>query len=156
MPIFNLGSNEREVSRLAVVNAGSEDVAVTVGGTDDDGASPGAAVRPTVRAETLLIPTATELESGVGEGIDDGRAKWRVAVRADRPILVNSRIKNPTGQLTNLSTAPDSRGRAPDEIARCALRARSLLPCPRGAEGQVGFGRSDCRRLLDLGPKGGT
>ena len=81
-------------------------------GTDDSGASPGTAVRLTVPAGSVLMPTAAELESGEGEGIDggalgDGEGKWRLAVTAERSILVMSFLESPTGHLTNLSTAPE-------------------------------------------------
>ena len=108
---FNPGSNENQVSRLALVNPGTEDATVEVTGTDDDGASPGMPIHLTVPAGTVLMPSAAELESGDGEGIDhgalgDGRGKWRLAVTADQPILVMSLLENPTGHLSNLSTVP--------------------------------------------------
>ena len=112
---FNPGSNVSQVSRLALVNAGTAGAAVTVTGTDDVGASPGSEVRLTVPAGSVLMPTAAELESGEGEGIDggalgDGDGKWRLAVAADRPVLVMSLLESPTGHVTNLSTAPGQDG----------------------------------------------
>ncbi len=116
---FNPGSNENQVSWLALINAGREDIAVTVVGTDDAGASPGSAVRLTVRAGTVLTPTAAELESGAGEGIEDGAlgdgyGKWRLAVTADGPLVVMSLLDSPIGHLTNLSSRPRQAGGATD------------------------------------------
>ena len=114
---FNPGSNVDQVSRLALINAGGEDVAVTVAGTDDAGASPGSAVRLTVPAGTVLMPRAAELEAGAGEGIEggalgDGHGKWRLAVTAEGSIVVMSLLDSPTGHLTNLSSRPRQAGGA--------------------------------------------
>ena len=109
---FNPGSNHRQVSRLALINEGTEDATVTVRGTDDHGESPGSPVVITVPPGATLMPTALELETGTGDGIDsgalgDGKGKWRLAVTADQPILVMSLLDSPTGHRTNLSTAGD-------------------------------------------------
>ena len=86
---FNPGSNENQVSRLALVNPGIEDATVEVTGTDDDGASSGMPIHLTVPAGTVLMPSAAELESGDGEGIDHGalgrRARQVAARRHRRP-----------------------------------------------------------------------
>ena len=54
--------------------------------------------------------TAQELESGDGEGVSGalgtGADKWQLVVTADRSVQVMSLLSNPTGHLTNLSTAP--------------------------------------------------
>ena len=109
---FNPGSNYRQVSRLALINQGPEDATVTVRGTDDLGTSPGSPVVVTVPAGTTLMPTARELETGTGDGIDggalgDGKGKWRLAVTAPPTVLVMSLLDSPTGHRSNLSTAGD-------------------------------------------------
>ena len=108
--IFNPGANDRQVSRLRLVNAGEEAAAVTITGIDDSGASPGVAVQVSVPAGAAREYTAAELESG-GEGLEgalgDGVGKWRLEVASDRPIRVLSLLSSPTGHLTNLSTATD-------------------------------------------------
>ena len=38
--------------------------------------------------------------------LGDGKGKWRLRVESDRPVRVMSLLENPTGHLTNLSTAP--------------------------------------------------
>ena len=52
--IFNPASNERQVSRLRLINAGTSSASVTVTGVDDAGRSPGIAVRLRVAAGTAL------------------------------------------------------------------------------------------------------
>ena len=112
VPIFNPGSNDDQVSRLRLVNPGTQSAVVTISGIDDHGESPGSDVRVTVPAQTARALTAQQLESGDGvDGtIGDGQGKWELAVASDRPLMVMSLLSSPTGHLTNLSTAP---GRPP-------------------------------------------
>ena len=111
--MFNPGSNDRQVSRLRLVNAGEDSAAVTITGVDDRGASPGGAVRLTLPAGKAREYTAAELESG-GTGMDgglgDGAGKWRLEVTSDVPVRVLSLLSSPTGHLTNLSTAASRAG----------------------------------------------
>ncbi len=111
---FNPGSNDRQVSRLRIVNAGGESASVSIAGIDDRGASPGGPVRLTAPAGTAREYTAAELESG-GEGLEGalghGAGKWRLEVTSDRPVRVLNLLSSPTGHLTNLST--DVRPRLP-------------------------------------------
>ena len=117
--IFNPGSNRNQISLLRLVNPGGAAAEVSIAGVDDAGASPGAGARATVPARGSRTYTAAELESGVAAGlsgsIGDGSGKWRLTVRADRPILVMSLLSSPTGHLTNLSTAP-GRGAGPPDV----------------------------------------
>ena len=111
--IFNPGDNPHQVSRLRLVNPGSEDAEVTITGIDDAGASPGGAVTVTVSAGASRTIEAAHLEAG-GEGfagaLGDGAGKWRLAVTSEQPVVVMSLLSSPTGHLTNLSTAPDRGG----------------------------------------------
>ncbi len=111
IPIFNPGSNDRQVSLLRLVNDGDADVAATVRGVDDQGRSPGGEVRVAVPAGASRTLSAAQLESGDGNGIvggalGDGTGKWRLEVTADGPILAMSLLDSPTGAMANLSTAP--------------------------------------------------
>ena len=108
--IFNPGSNVNQVSRLRIVNPGTEDAAVTIAGIDDAGISPGSAVAFDVPAGTAVTLTASDLESGNGlEGaLGDGAGKWRLTVDSSHPVTVMNLLSSPTGHLTNLSTAPAS------------------------------------------------
>ena len=108
---FNPARNVDQVSVLWLVNPGDAAAAVAVTGVDDAGASPGTAVRTTVPAGSSRRLTSAELETGVSAAVDDGAlgegvGKWRLRVESDRPIRVMSLLENPTGHLTNLSTAP--------------------------------------------------
>ena len=111
IPIFNPGSNDRQVSLLRLVNDGDAEVAATVRGVDDQGRSPGGEVRVAVPAGASRTLSAAQLESGGGNGIvggalGDGAGKWRLEVTADGPILAMSLLDSPTGAMANLSTAP--------------------------------------------------
>ena len=114
---FNPAKNFNQVSVLWLVNTGDADAVATITGVDDEGAMPGTAVRVAVPAGSSRKLTSAELESGEADAIDsgalgDGDGKWRLRVASDRPILVVSLLENPTGHLTNLSTAP-GRGAKP-------------------------------------------
>ena len=107
---FNPGSNANQVSRLRLVNPGSQAAAVTIEGIDDHGASPGTVVRLTVPAGASRTLTAAALESGGDDfsgALGDGAGKWRLRVNSEQAIVVMSLLASPTGHLTNLSTAPD-------------------------------------------------
>ena len=108
---FNPGSNDRQVSRLRVINLDTATATVTVTGIDDAGNSPGDPVRLSVPAFAARTLSARELESGEADGLSgalgDGAGKWRLRVESDRRIGVMSLLDSPTGHLANLSTAPD-------------------------------------------------
>ena len=114
---FNPAKNFNQVSVLWLVNTGDADAVATITGVDDEGAMPGTAVRVAVPAGSSRKLTSAELESGEADAIAsgalcDGDGKWRLRIASDRPILVVSLLENPTGHLTNLSTAP-GRGAKP-------------------------------------------
>lgn len=111
--IFNPASNVTQVSRLRLVNPSDRDVAVTIVGTDDTGASEGIVIL-TLPARGAKVMTAADLEGGVGVigALGDGVGKWRLTVSADEPIHVMSLLESPGGYLTNLSTIPAGDGSA--------------------------------------------
>ena len=106
--IFNPGSNDRQVSRLRIINPGSTPATITIQGTDDRG-QPRGSVEMALDASTARTLDARELEAG-GDGssgkLGDGVGKWTLAVDADEPIHAMSLLATPTGHLTNLSTVP--------------------------------------------------
>ncbi len=107
---FNPAENVNQVSVLWLVNRGEADARVTIVGVDDDATSPGSEVRTTVPAGSSRRLSSTELETGESDAIDrgalgDGFGKWRLKVVSDEPLMVMSLLENPTGHLTNLSTA---------------------------------------------------
>ena len=111
--IFNPGSNPNQVSRLRLLNLGSEEALVRITGIDDAGASPDESVLVAVPAGAAKTVTAVALETGTGgveDALGDGAGKWRLRVDSDQPIRVMSLLSSPTGHLTNLSTAPDRGG----------------------------------------------
>ena len=126
--VFNPGSNHDQISRLRLVNTGDEATEVVITGIDGGGNAPRADVRLTIPGGQSRTVTAQELESG-GEGIEgalgDGRGKWQLNVRSDRPILAMSLLASPTGHLTNLSTAP---GRGADATSTEVFDALVAAP----------------------------
>ena len=106
---FNPGANERQVSRLRVVNAGSQPAHVSVAGVDDGSDAGKEVVRLEVSAGSARTLTAAELESGAGlrGELGEGRGKWRLTVDSEQPVEVMSLLESPTGHLTNLSSRPN-------------------------------------------------
>ena len=114
VPFFNPGSNRRLQSRLRLVNPGAGAAEVAITGRDDAGESPGSEVRLTLAAGESRSLGAAALEAG-GDGLEgslgDGSGKWRLTVTADRPLRVMSLLRNPSGNLTNVSGAgPEPEG----------------------------------------------
>ena len=111
--IFNPGGNENQVSRLRVINPGGEPAEVTVEGIDNKGESSAGTVTVSVPGGASRTLTARELESGEGEGLVGAlgavSGKWQLVVSSDGPLQVMSLLSSPSGHLTNLSTAPNSR-----------------------------------------------
>ena len=107
VPIFNPGSNRRQMSLLRVMNGGDAAARVRVTGVDD-AAMPSGEVRLTVPAGEARTLTAADLEAGSAafEGaLGDGVGKWRLAIASDVPVSVMSLLRSAGGHLTNLSTA---------------------------------------------------
>lgn len=107
VPVFNPGSNRRQLSLLRLVNPDpTRAVAVRITGEDDAGARP-EGVRLVLPAGTSRTVDATELEQG-GEGIEgrlgDGTGKWKLRVEAEGDIRVMSLLQSVSGHLTNLSS----------------------------------------------------
>ena len=109
--VFNPGSNKNQASTLRVINNGQDDAAVTVSGIDDAGkAGPGTKLTFNLPYNSVKEITAAELENGSAEkgltgGIGDGKGKWRLTVRADEQVTVQSLLETPAGFITNLSTS---------------------------------------------------
>ena len=118
---FNPAENVNQVSVLWLVNRGDVDAEVTIEGVDDAGVVPGSGVLTAVPAGSSRRLSSAELESGEAEAIEsgslgDGHGKWRLRVVSDQPLMVMSLLENPTGHLTNLSTAP-GRGDDPEQAS---------------------------------------
>ena len=104
---FNPASNERQVSRLRLVNPADADATLTITGMDDAGeAPPEGAVTLTVPAGAAAEITAQQLEAGADHfdgRFGDGKGKWRLFIEADQDIQAMSLLESPTGHIANLS-----------------------------------------------------
>ena len=133
---FNPGSNDSQVSRLRLVNPGDEAAVVSIVGVDDRGESPGSEVTTTIPAGASRTYTAAALESG-GEGLQgslgDGEGKWRLTVESAQPLVAMSLLSDPTGYLTNLSTAPGNEAGSAHFV--------QFLPAASDPPGRQGFVR---------------
>ena len=125
--VFNPGSNIDQVSRLRLVNIGTETTQVTIGGIDGRGEPGDGEVTLAVPGGASRTVTAGELEAGGAEldgALGDGSGKWQLNVAADAPILVMNLLSSPTGHLTNLSTAPDrGANETAEEVFRVMISA---------------------------------
>ena len=111
--VFNPGSNERQLSRLRLINPGSTLATVTVQGLDDRGDEHGS-VELSLPAGSARTVDARELESGSDDftgNLGDGDGKWTLTVDGNEPIHAMSLLATPTGHLTNLSTVPTTGAR---------------------------------------------
>ena len=110
VPTFNPASNHNQVSELRIVNRGASDAEVTITGIDDVGYSPDATVQINISPGAARTLDAVQLESASTEwdGLGDGSGKWRLLVEANESVQVMSLLRNPTGHLSNLSTAPSN------------------------------------------------
>ena len=135
--LFNPASSGGQVSRLRLINPGAAAAAVTIEGIDDDGASPGGAVRLSLPARASRMVTAEELETGDGEGLSgalgDGAGRWRLVVTADRPIAVmNLLASSSSGAMSNLSSGPVAAVDGGDGAA--TIHAVGLFPSASSAD----------------------
>ena len=103
-PFFNPG-DARQRSVLRTVNMEAEPAKWTTGGYDDRGRWSPMAGSMLVRPQHALTLTGEALEDM--HGLGDGEGRWRLRVRGF-PWFAMSLLENPTGHLTNLSTAPDN------------------------------------------------
>ena len=124
---FNPGSNASQVSRLRLINRGAESAEVTIEGIDDEGESPGMAVRLSVPAGGARTVTAQELESEAARSealrdlsgaLGDGAGKWRLrgdlgpAHRSDEPAREPHRAPDQPVHRPVARRAGPERGRA--------------------------------------------
>ena len=108
VPLFNPASDRRNASRLRLINPGPMNANIAITGVDDQGkAQPEGAVRLTMRVGTARMLTAQQLEQGdsriLSGRLGDGSGRWQLLVSSNRPILVMSLLRSPTGYLANLS-----------------------------------------------------
>ena len=109
--LFNPGSNRAQASRLRLENRGTDSARVSIEGIDDRGASPGSGIELSLAGGQTTTLTARELETGSLDfdgDLGDGAGKWQLIVESDTPIGVMNLMADPTGHLTNLSSASAS------------------------------------------------
>ena len=134
---FNPGENAHQVSSLRLVNSSDDVARVTITGTDDRGTTPGEGVDIEIPAGVARTVTSGELETGGAafEGsLGDGMGKWQLSVRADRPVTVVNLLASPSGEISNLSAAPD----VVDETGSHVV---PLFPAASDPTGRQGFVR---------------
>ena len=107
LPIFNPGSNTRQVSWLRLVNTGDATVDVSVQAQGDAAFRGRSPVRLSLPPRASRELTAAQMEVGgdsFSGAFGDGIGKWRLLVAADQPLVAMSVLRSPQGHLTNLST----------------------------------------------------
>ena len=129
VPVFNPGTNRNQVSQLRLVNPSERSVMIGIEGFDDD--SVASEVSISLPPGLALTATAQDLESGSSVGwppgaaidgaLGDGKGKWQLVLTASAPVIVMSLLESPTGNLSNLSAAPDLvwRGLTVEPESRC-------------------------------------
>ena len=109
MATFNAAGSD-PASELRLVNAGAEDAAITITGTDDAGhPAPEGSVSLTLPAGESRTVTARQLEEGAADlagRFGDGHSRWRLTIVANAPIQVMNLLRSTTGRYGNLSTSP--------------------------------------------------
>ena len=103
---FNSGSNDRQESKLRLVNVGDGDETVSIAGVDDQGNKTGP-VTLTLAAGQSRTLSASELENGahgLTGALGEGRGKWRLFVTARGSVVAMNLLDADGGSLTNIST----------------------------------------------------
>ena len=103
---FNPGQNDRQVSRLRLVNAGANAESVSIEGVDDQGGAGGPATLTLAAGESRTI-SAQDLENGaqgLAGTLGDGAGKWRLLITAGQSVVGMSLLQSASGHLTNIST----------------------------------------------------
>lgn len=126
--VFNPASNSEQQSSLRLVNNSSDDGAVTIAATDDNG-NLGGEITFSMAASSGMTLTAADLETGredITGSFGDGDGKWRMSITSDVDLTVQSLLQTPEGFLTNLSNPVDrhiSAVQFPDEaLAGCVAQ----------------------------------
>ena len=103
---FNPGSNDRQVSKLRLVNTGANAEGVSIEGVDDRGNAAGP-VTLTLASGASRTLSALDLEEGaqgLNGSLGDGAGKWRLFITAGQSVVGVSLLESASGHLTNLST----------------------------------------------------
>ena len=150
VPMFNPGSNARQVSRLRVVNPTGIGRVAVLNGVDDAGQGSEMWVYIAPNKSTFY---AEELEYGIRVAhffftrLGDGVGKWSLRLNGMPGVAVVNLLESPSGHLANISswTGPARWSRGYREAIRVGATHRVPL-FPSSASGQQGF-----LRVVDKG-----
>ena len=108
VPIFNPASNVNQRSVLRITNLNKESTDVEVLGLDDAGVPGLEPVRFSIGGQDSVLLDSGHLEDGIPDiesgRFGDGKGKWQLFLRSDKPIRPASLMVTPQGHITNLST----------------------------------------------------
>ena len=108
VPIFNPASNVNQRSVLRITSLSKESTNVEVLGLDDAGVPGLEPVRFSIDSQGSVLLDAGHLEAGIPDiesgRFGDGKGKWQLFLRSDKPIRPASLMVTPQGHITNLST----------------------------------------------------
>ena len=107
VPAFNPASNDKQRSRLRLINPDPDNaVEIVITGYDDHGSEGQSPVELRLLPGTARTLDALQLENGDANltgRLGDGHGKWRLFIEAEGKIHVVSLLDSATGNLTNLS-----------------------------------------------------
>ena len=133
VPVFNPAAEVVQASRLRLINPGDEAAAVTIAGLDDGGAAAtGGDVTLTLPAGGARTLTARQIEAGdaglTGQLGAPGLGRWRLAVKADRPLQVMNIVTASAGYWSNLSATATATATATAVSTGTATSAGTEMP----------------------------
>lgn len=139
--MFNPGGNQRQVSRLRLVNPTNVNMTALVYGRDDAVAYDANFERRVgiaLPAHQTREFTAAQLESGdaegiVGGGLGDGNGKWWLSVDAPS-ARVMSLLESPSGHLANISAPIVKWPQRQATLTTFAAQRENYLPEPPRAQ----------------------
>ena len=128
---------------LRLLNAGGETVAVRVSGTDDAGASGGAAELTLApwASRTLTREALEEGEAGLRGALGAGTGSWRLSVEADGEIDVLSLVRGAGGTLSDVSRRRRPAGAPPrTDVIDAAVSRADLRVAASASEAELSPG----------------
>ena len=138
VPTFNPASNRNQVSRLRLVNRGTETLQARITGVDDAGISPGSDVALDIPAGAAVLLSAADLEGGgttLRGALGEPEGKWRLRILSEGELAVINLLESPEGHLANLSNP------APAALSVGGVHLVPLFPSASDAASRQGFVR---------------
>ena len=141
VPIFNPASNRNQQSHLRITNLSKQTNNFEIGGIDDAGVFSQDSVRFSISSSQSTYVSAEELENGIPDiesgRLGDGKGKWQLFVRTERPARVVSLMVTPQGHITNLSTINPAIPTTEDLESREMIRMNALRSFSRRSLGSL-------------------